>query len=107
MKCIACNKEIGKSSYSNAVLCSSECFSINFWNEIVQEKEDPNTVIVDGKCYYIGSESDSSGFRGFGGAKFKINFFDGREITTTNLWRRGAIPETHKELLPDNAEFVK
>jgi hypothetical protein len=107
MNCIICGKEIEKSSFTNAVLCSSECFHINFWNEKVEERDDPRIVRVDGKQYYIGNEDDSSHFRGFGGTRFVIQFFDGRKVISTNLWYNGEIPESHKELLPDNAEFIK
>lgn len=107
MNCIICGKEIKKSSYTNAILCSSECFHINFWNEKVEGKDDPRVVRIKGEQYYIGDENSTSYFRGCGGAKFKIRFFDDREVTTTNLWYNGTIPDSHKELLPDNAEFVK
>ncbi len=106
MKCIVCNKEINKSMFNNAILCSSECFHINFWNELADIKDDPHVVRVDGVHYYIGNETQR-GTRGFGGAKFHIKFFDGREVITTNLWHNGTIPESHKELLPDNAIFLK
>lgn len=107
MNCIICGKEIKKSSYTNAILCSSECFHINFWNEKVEGKDDPRVVRIKGEQYYIGDENSTSYCRGYGGAKFKIRFFDNREVTTTNLWYNGTIPDSHKELLPDNAEFVK
>ena len=45
--------------------------------------------------------------RGFSGRKHVIKFFDGREIVSTNLWYNGEIPESHRELLPNNAEFIK
>lgn len=106
MRCIICNKEIEKSKYSSFVLCSSECFHINFWNELVGIKDKPHVVRVDGTHYSIGRENEG-GMRGFGGRKFHVKFFDGREVITTNLWHNGAIPESHKELLPDNAVFVK
>lgn len=107
MNCIICGREIKKSSYTNAILCSSECFGINFWNKYVQIKDDPQVVRINGEHFYIQDENSKSIFRGHGGTKFKIRFFDGREITTTNLWCQGDIPEDYKDLLPDNAEFIK
>lgn len=51
---------------------------------------------------------EHSGFLGFGGREFKIHKFDPDEIIVThNLWYQGKVPDTHKELLQDNAEFVK
>lgn len=49
MKCEICGKEIEKSSYSSAILCSSECFGKHFWNEIVKDKN--NRIIINGHCY--------------------------------------------------------
>ena len=108
MNCIICGKEIEKSRYTNAVLCSSECecFHINFWNEKVEIKDDPRMARIQGKQYFISIEDKNLLSRGFSGEKFKIRFFDGREVITTNLWCNGKIPESHKELLPDNAEFI-
>lgn len=104
MKCIICGKQIEKSSYSNKVLCSSECFSKNFWNEIVEEKN--IHTIIDGVSYCIGKEDDKSPFRGFGGQRFVIKKKDGSIVATTNLWCQGDIPNDYKKLLPDNAEFI-
>jgi len=100
MKCVICGKEIKKSMYMNAVLCSDKCFSKHFW----QETLDDNAIIINGKCYHIGDENDTGYFRGFGGAKYTIKKHDGTIIETTNLWLNGIIP---KELYKgDNAEFV-
>lgn len=107
MKCIICGKEIEKSKYTNAILCSSKCFDIHYWNEKVEVKDNPRIARINGEQYYIDDENSTSSFRGFGGAKSKIRFFDGREITTTNLWYNGKIPDSHIELLPNNAEFIK
>lgn len=104
MKCIICGKEIEESAYSNKVLCSSECFHKNFWNEIVDEKD--LHTIIDGVSYYICKENDKSYFRGHGGQKFVIKKNTGEVVATTNLWCQGDIPNEYRELLPDNAEFV-
>jgi len=107
MNCIICNKEIKESEFTNAILCSSECFLINHWNEMVEIKDNLNIARINGEQYYIGEETSNKTFRGFSGRKHIIRFFDGREIISTNLWYNGEIPESHRKLLPDNAEFVK
>ena len=107
MNCVICNKELEESSYSHKVICNDKCFYIDFWNDKVKIKDNKNTVRIDGKHYHIGNENSRSSFRGFGGDKCIIKFFDGREVVTTNLWHNGTIPESHKELLPDNAKFIK
>ena len=105
MNCVICNKEIENSNFSNDDLCSSDCHFIHYWNEKVKYQDDPNVVRVKGEQYYI-SDENVRGTRGFGGRKYKIRFFDGREVTTTNLWYNGVIPITHTDKLLDNAEFI-
>ena len=106
LKCVICGKEIEKSSYSNAVLCSSVCFHKHFWNEIIAEKE--QHIIVDGKCYQDGGNVENPSpytFLGFSGRRFWIKFFDGRTLTTNNLWYQGEIPEEYQSELPNTARF--
>ena len=106
MNCIICGKEIEKSKFSNAVLCSSECFHINFWNGMVADKDSPLSVRAHGVQYHIGREDSKSSFRGFYGRHFVIQFFDSRIVETTNLWMNGDIPERYKSKLLDNAIFI-
>jgi hypothetical protein len=82
-------------------------FTRDFWVPKWNARFSPLVARIDGKHYLIGDE-DSKAMRGFGGVKYTIRFFDGREVTTTNLWSQGEIPEEIRELyLPDNAEFVE
>lgn len=104
MKCSICGKQIEKSMYSNDVLCSSECFKIDYWNGKVKIVNDADVVRVNGEHYYIGKEDEN--FKGYGGRRFKVSFFDGRIVETTCLWNNGTIPESFKHKLPDNARFV-
>lgn len=102
MKCVICGKEIEKSSYGNAVLCSSKCFSEHFWNECL----DDTAIIIHGVCYHDGGKksSDYTGFMGHSGRYFKIEMNDGRIIETNNLWYNGEIPVERK--VEDNARFI-
>jgi hypothetical protein len=63
---------------------------------------EPRRVVVDGKHYVIGS----GGNGGFGGRRFDIEFFDGRRVTTHDLWSQGTIPPKHRKRYPDNARFA-
>jgi hypothetical protein len=85
-------------------------FLYRFWTEKVQIANDPRVARIDGKHYIIGDENDPSYFRGFGGSRFTIKFFDGpnagKTITTTNLWYQGMIPDDFRDELPNNAEFL-
>lgn len=75
--------------------------SKRFWEETL----DDAAVIVGGRCYHVGAEDSKSYFRGFGGASWIIEFFDGRVVHTTNLWDNGKIPP---ELgVQDNARLLR
>ena len=75
--------------------------SKKFWEKVL----DDTAVIAGGRCYHIGAEDSKSAFRGFGGAPWVIEFFDGRKVYTTNLWDNGKIPP---ELgVQDNARLLR
>jgi hypothetical protein len=102
MKCEICGKEIEKSKYLGMVICSTECFSVWFWNVTL----DDAAIIINGNCYHDGGIKPSGyrGFMGYGGHSFTIKMNDGRVIHTNNLWSNGAVPkERHVE---DNAVFI-
>ena len=82
------------------------CFYCYFWLEKLKIKDDPNTVRVRG-THYIICQDNTLGFRGFGGAEFRIKFHDGRYIISHNLWCQDDIPERFKDRLPDNAIFLE
>lgn len=84
------------------------CFTCYFWLEKLEwhKAGDPNAVVVDGTHYHIGPETTSGMFKGFGGRRFEIEFFNGRKVTTTNLWCQVDIPESWRERLPNNARFL-
>lgn len=71
------------------------------------DDKDPTFVLIDGTPYTIANEHSKSAFRGFGGRKFCIEFFDGRVVTTTNLWQGTPFGDLIRTYLKDNAKFVK
>jgi hypothetical protein len=109
MKCPTCNKELGTESFISSDIRSmkedGECFECAIWRERLPLVGKPNIAIIDGTFYTIGDEKSKDPFRGFGGDKFVIHFKDGRQVTTTNLWCGGEIPEYWKSHFPDNADF--
>jgi len=111
MNCKICNQVIGFHYFKNVnekLRREQLCFNCNYWNEKVAIKDNPNVVRVDGVQYVIGTGNEPiSSFRGFGGRKFEIEFFDGWVVETTDLWCNGTIPFYFKNLLPDNAKFIK
>lgn len=96
--------------------CKDPEFSRKFWwSHILKQNIDGRTkdasmtrIVIDGKHYYsLPVDIDIPRFLGFGGRRFKIQMFDGREFETTNLWSQGAIPKTYLPFFPDNAKFVE
>lgn len=107
LKCQVCGKEIEKSRYAKSTICSSDCFTKNYWNKIVESYDDPRRVIIDGKSFYIEDENPHNGLpKGFGGRKFIIARNNGIIIETTNLWAQGEVPDEYRSVLKDNAQFL-
>ena len=79
------------------------CFHCAFWLEKIALTNE-NTVIVNGERYTIGEENPDLYFKGFGGAEFNIEFFDGRKVVSHNMWYQGKIPEMFRKYpeLQDN-----
>lgn len=66
------------------------------------DADEARRVVVDAEHYVIGP----GGSGGHGGRRFDIEFFDGRKVTTRDLWSQGTIPPKHRERYPNNARFV-
>jgi hypothetical protein len=78
------------------------CFGCAFW-ELRAEKGCP--TVIDG-CTYTPGTRTSGEFRGCGGRRFDIEYFDGRRVTTFDLWVGGVIPERWRNRIPDTARFL-
>lgn len=77
-----------------------------YWERQLADRKD--AVVIDGKHYRIGEErGPGEGFLGFGGRRFDIEFLDGRETVTHNLWYQGPIPPKFLPRLPDNARWAQ
>ena len=106
--CRCCGKTYIK-NFDPEVYLEGNCFECSFWLERVRwgEENDRTQVIVNGHHYTIGiDDSNDFGPKGFGGRQFVVQFFDGRLISTNNLWSQGTIPNQFREILPDNAVFL-
>lgn len=106
-KCRICGKEHENKRWGvpHEDLCSNDCFTQNFWLEIIDEAKKDKYLhpVMDGTCYCICDENSKSSFRGFDGALFYITFNDGHMIATTNLWSNGPVDSRFKDRLPNNA----
>ena len=112
-KCKICGNTYNLDDYNTCDLTNimekeHVCFSCAFWLEKIALTNE-NTVIVNGERYTIGEENPDLYFKGFGGAEFNIEFFDGRKVVSHNMWYQGKIPERFRKYpeLQDNARFVK
>jgi len=80
---------------------------VDTWKSVYIDK-DKDIALVNRRIYSIGAENTK--WKGFGGAKIKVSFNDGREVITTNLWCGLDITEDWASMgLGDTAslEFVK
>lgn len=106
-KCRICGKEHENKRWGvpHEDLCSNDCFTQNFWLEIIAEAKKDKYMhpVIDGTCYCVCDEDSKSSFRGFDGALFYITFNDGHMIATTNLWSNGPVDSRFKDRLPNNA----
>lgn len=110
-KCCICGKEFEKAQWYKPfdMVCSSECFDEQLWQ--IREKDHLDTpfIIIDGTMYSDGGYVEKptrTDFLGHDGRLFNIKMNDGTEIKTNNLWCGGNIPENHRKILCDNAEFI-
>lgn len=104
-RCEFCGKTYKTDRMADAYM-GDNCFDCSFWlKKLHLGPEDKiRQTIIGGQHYMLGKGGYL--FKGHGGRKFHILFYDGREVKTTNLWEQGEIPEEFRELLPDNATFI-
>lgn len=85
------------------------CHSCYHWSEQSQ-MVGRKRIIVNGTKYAVADEAigSTSIFKGHGGRKFKIQIIEtGEIIITDNLWCQGDIPNHFRDIMPDNAVFLK
>lgn len=108
MKCEICGKEITQSDYSNATLCSKECYNAHYWLTKYKEymAKDSAIIVYKGVCYTLGSTNDAK--KGNYGKMYKITPHQRLDpYMTNNLWANGTIPKAFRELMPDNILFME
>lgn len=116
--CVLCGKHTGTmyATYGERMRRDKHCFTCVYWQEqIAADAADPErAVIVNGVHHTLGDEPTEAQLRdrlkrstlGWGGAKVRVRFHDGREVVSHNVWYQGEIPERWRDQLPDNAVFV-
>lgn len=106
-------KSCGKENYSVSYLQTSQtkqcmdaesiCFQCAHW--MLASKRNHETVI-DGRLYTVGDRPKGSEHNGMAGRRFDIEYFDGRTVTTYDMWSGGEIPENYRAAIPDTARFL-
>lgn len=106
-KCTCCGVENYSTSYMD---CSEKkiidrdkvCFTCAFWINKSEKKQD---CVIENRVYGPGNGLPPQQFLGMGGRRFDIEYFDGRKVTTFDLWSAGDIPEAFRDRIPDTAKF--
>lgn len=88
--------------YQDRMVRDDLCFACALWS--IRADEGCPTVI-DG-CMYTPGGRTSGPMRGCAGRRFDIEYFDGRQITSFDLWVGGEIPQHFRERIPDTARFL-
>jgi hypothetical protein len=104
--CPSCGKCYTRRHTTDSYI-GTNCFDCSFW---LGKTDYPDYIknhqfIINGEHYMAYAETNGI-VRGFGGRRFRIQFFDGRIIETNNLWGQGPIPEQFRSMLPYNAVFL-
>ena len=106
-RCAICGQDYRENCMSGAELTRMQekgiCFTCAFWD--IRAERGAKTVI-DG-CTYSPGRRTSGEFRGCAGRRFDIEYFDGKRITTYDLWVGGVIPERWRAAVPDTARFLR
>ena len=109
--CVECGGWVEMNYRHSAQLRAlGECFKCHYWLERVRQPDRMNVAIIDesrGRCYYtVGDRTGPSDCLGYGGQRFDIEFHDGRQVTTNDLWFGGEVPQRFLDRLPANARFL-
>lgn len=81
------------------------CFHCAYWRIQIDKKHD---TVIDGRIYSVGNinKAPNSPNAGMAGRRFDIEYFDGRTVTTHDLWSGSEIPARYIKHIPDTARFL-
>lgn len=81
------------------------CFGCAFWRVQITKK---HPLVIAGRIYSEGDtrKPPNSPHSGMAGRRFDIEYFDGRRVTTHDLWAGSEVPERYCHLIPDTARFA-
>lgn len=106
-------KDCGAVGYSTSYIETCEekkvidtegvCFICAFWRVRIAKKHD---TVIAGYIYSVGNRPNGGRTNGMAGRRFDIEYFDGRTVTTYDLWAGSEVPERYRAQIPDTARFV-
>lgn len=80
------------------------CFTCAYWRVAIAKKHD---TVIEGRIYSVGNVHRPPGpHNGMAGRRFDIEYFDGRLVTTHDLWGGSEVPERYRQQIPDTARFL-
>lgn len=81
------------------------CFTCAYWRVAVARKHD---TVIAGRIYSVGDvkKPPNQPHAGMAGRRFDIEYFDGRVVTTHDLWSGSEVPERYRQRIPDTARFL-
>ncbi len=107
--CASCGKtyreSYGPSAELDRMIADGICFICAYWENRAEKPLPFAATTIDGCVYHPGNRT-SGELRGCAGRRFDIEYFDGRRVTTFDLWVTGAIPEKYRDRMPDTARFL-
>ncbi len=130
-QCKVCGDKFNPRGHVDAQRLKSAgvCATCDAWVGHWQDRNNENVVRVDGEHYMYGNHLQDARITqddtltsiaqrfaakttkkqglGMSGAVVIIRFNDGRTVITNDLWHQGTVPETFKQVLPNNAELER
>ena len=109
--CKNCKKRVKTRGEGDDLFIERLCFDCHFWlpKTYMDDNDMRETRLplrAKGVHYIAHMDNAEWGFKGFGGAMFIFEFFNGRIISCNNVWCQGEIDAKWREKLPDNGRFL-
>lgn len=107
-RCPMCGDACDAGSYmkcreSDLMRETGYCFGCALWELRARTGQ---ALVIEGNVYGLGGNTKPGQFNGMGGRWFDIEYFDGKQVRTCDLWSGGQIPERFRDRIPDTARFL-
>lgn len=110
IRCTSCG-QLERVEYLNKdrLVALQLCHGCELWHGRLVHPRERCHAVIGGVWYTVEREprpGTPDHCKGFGGARFEIEWLDGRRAVTTNLWRGGDVPDHLRADAPDDARFI-